>query len=82
MFATNSVFETTLDISDVASSGVAMVTVYRNMYSSFKAKENKLAISLIYDKFQSDDYLKKNNLELSNNVMVQIMISGPKGDIN
>ena len=60
MTSINSVFDVALDISKISDGGVAQVTVHRNSYKSIEAPlQNKLAISLIYNKGESDEYISQ-----------------------
>ena len=54
-YRTNSIFTTTLDISDVQEGGIAQFMIHRNTYQGVNRDElEKFAISLIYDRDQSD----------------------------
>jgi hypothetical protein len=60
-YPTNSIFETTLDISNVQEGGIAQFTIHRNSYQSVNtADKEKFAISLIYDRDLSDMQIGEN----------------------
>jgi hypothetical protein len=80
MLPLNSLFETTIDISDVKEGGVAQITLHRNSYSSVAAKEqNQMAISLVFDKIKSDKYLNKNGLNALTSAMMYLEVIGRNG---
>ena len=82
MASINSVFEVALDISRMTAGGVAMVTLHRNSYKSIEAPlQNKLAMSLIYNKGESDEYIKEQSLNPEKDIMVKMEIFGVSGAI-
>ena len=59
LYPTNSKFETIVDISNVDIGAVAQFTIHRNSYQTLSGIE-KFAISLIYDRDQSDYQIGQN----------------------
>jgi len=74
-YGINSVFETTVDISGLDQNGVAMFTLYRNEMESLGAAANRLAVSLVFDRAISDEYVKTNKLT-SKDIAVMTTIMG------
>ena len=81
MVSINSVFNTSVDFSDLQAGSVAQVTIHRNSYRAIEAQgQNKLAISIIYDKSKSDDFLSQYDAyDADTDIMVFLEIVGVHG---
>lgn len=83
-YRTNSIFTTTVDISNVQEGGIAQFTIHRNTYQGVNRDEKeKFAISLIYDRDQSDLSIGENLgvLDLNTDVALFLEIHGQAGTL-
>ena len=72
----NSVYEATVDISEIESGSVAQFCVHRNSYQSlYSQKNDRLALCIRLDKDLSDAYVKDQELTSSISVFMEIISS-------
>ena len=72
----NSVYEATVDISEIESGSVAQFCVHRNSYQSlYSQKNDRLALCIRLDKDLSDEYVKDQELTSSISVFMEIISS-------
>ena len=80
MWNINSKYQTEIDISKMKNDAVAKITLHRNSYQAVEsALQNKLAISLLYDKRKSDEYIASSGFDIATDIMLQLEIIGING---